>query len=216
MEGFAIYDKIFNLKITDKNLERYCKTYFQKIDTDNPTEKILGLSYYYARKKCRLRDYQAKSFASELTAILTNEIIDTDVSLIYREEWLDSYLLKKFDQCTSTSSFIDYMVKFYKSSKSWKYERVGKHFKVRITGKEMEMFESLPARKNIDKFNWLLLNYDYDIKVHDYNRVGLPPHESFGINLCTSQYENLMSVSGKTKTQKFLNLLYYGYSLNEF
>ena len=200
------------MKISDKNLEQYCRKYFQKIDVKNPNEKILGLSYYYARKKKKLKDYQSRSFASELTAFLTGEIIDTNVSLVYREEWLDTHLYSKYEECDNLSDFIEYMIKFYKSSTSWKYERVGKHFQVRVTQKEKEMLNMIPAKKQVDKFNWLLKNYDYSLKEIELNRGNLPIDKTFSINLCTSQYECLMSVIGDTKTKKFLNILYYGYS----
>lgn len=205
------YNDLFKLNITDKNLEKFCAKYFQKIDVNNPNEKLLGLAYYYARQK-HLKDYQARSFASELTAFLTNELYDTDVSLVYREEWLDSYLFKKMKQCDSLNNFINYMIKFYKSSKSWKYERVGKYLQFRITEREKEMFDMIPEKRQIDKFNWLLRNYDYTIENSEFNRgLGVPSNKIFGINICTSQYECFMSVAGETKTNKFLNLLYYGY-----
>ena len=101
------------MNIKDKQLEDYCRKHFQEIDTNNPNEKLLGMAYYYARTK-KLKDYQAKSFASELTAFLTGEVIDTNVSLIYREEWLDSYLYKKYLQCPDLSKFLDYLIKTYK------------------------------------------------------------------------------------------------------
>ena len=68
-------------------------------------------------------------------------------------------------------------------------------------------------QKQIDKFNWLLKNYDYNIKESEFHRgIGVPSDKTFSINICTSQYECFMRVNGETKTQKFLNLLYYGYA----
>lgn len=204
--------KIFKLNITDKNLEKYCKKNFQEIDTSNPQEYILGLSYYYAIKK-GLKDYQARSFASELTAFLTEQIIDTNVALIYNEARLDSFLYNKFLKCPSISEFIEYMVNFYKSQFSWKYERVGKYMQFKISKEEKQMFQSLPAGKQVDRFNWLLKVYDYTVQNPFYIRKG-EVNSVFSINLGTSQYEWLMAVEGNSKTEKFLNLLYYGYELN--
>ena len=201
---------IFKLNINDEQLEDYCKKHFQEINANKKEEKLLGFAYFYARSR-KLKDYQSRSFASELTCFLTNKIIDTDVSLIYNEAKLDSYLYDKYLKCNNLNKFIDYMIDFYKSSKSWKYERVGKYMQFKVTSQEKEMFYDLPANKHIDKFNLLLSHYDNDLPALELKRIGLPADTTFSINLATSQYEGLMSAAGDTKTDKFLNLLYYGY-----
>lgn len=205
--------KIFDLKRTDEHIQNYCNRNFQKLDFTNPNEKLLGQSYYYARSR-KLKDYQARSFASELTALITKKLYDTGVGLIYNEPRLDSYLSKQYDKSEDLGEFVESMIQFYRSMESWKYERVGKYMQFKVSDVEKEMFRSLPAPKQIDRFNWLLKHYNYRLKELNYIRRG-DANTTFSINIATSQYDNLMRVVGKTKTQKFLNLLYYGYSLNE-
>ena len=209
-----IYEKIFDKIIDDMKLKRYCERNNFTIDIENKNEKLLGISYYYAKQN-NLKDYQARSFASELTAILTKRIYDTGVSLIYNETRLDNYLFKKYGECGNLKEFIEFMLKFYKSQKSWKFERVGKYLQFKVSNEEKDMFKSLPPKKLIDKFNWLLQNYDYKLKNFEYERKG-KVDTVLSINIGTSQYDEFMKVKGVAKTRKFLNLLYYGYALNEY
>lgn len=190
------------------------------LDLNNPIEKWLAITYVYARFK-GLEDYKARSFASELTLFITGEMFDTEVSLIYREEWLDSHIYSIFEKLLSKHNgqnkefwleFIDYLIKFYKSSDSWKYERVSKFLQIRVTNEEKLIFDLIPQNKPKQKFIYLLKFFDYEVENFDFVRMGGPANNNWSVNLTVSEYATFMRVEGKTKTEKFLNLLYYWYT----
>ncbi|MBP5424073.1 MAG: hypothetical protein J6Y78_16695, partial [Paludibacteraceae bacterium] len=85
---------------TDEQLEkeaRKLRDYGITINLDNEVDKWIVCSYTYALDN-GLKDYQARSFASEFTLLKTGSIVNTDVNLIYREDWLDSFLCDKFKE----------------------------------------------------------------------------------------------------------------------
>ena len=212
-------------------LENINEEYFKKqtkileqntgsLDLYDPNDKWIAVTYTFAKKK-GLKEYQARSFASELTLFLTDKIYDTNVNLVYREDWLDSYLYNKFDEIKEHYEildknfwleFIDYLLGFYSSSASWKYERVSKFLQFRVTKKEKEIFDKIPKPKPKQKFLYLLENFDYTIREMDFKRLGDDISETWSINLTVGEYEKFMTVTGDSKTNKFLNLLYYWYS----
>ena len=191
-----------------------------KLDMKNSGDKWLAVTYIYGLNN-QLKDYQARSFASELTLFLTNKIYNTDVGFVYREDWIDSYFYERFEKLNEKyenrdkvfwKEFIDYMLKFYKSNFSWKYQRVSKYLQFRITETEKAMFNEIPKSKPKEKFTYLLEYYPYNLKELDISRDQGDLDRTFSINLTVGEYERFMQVLGDTKTQKFLNLLYYWHS----
>lgn len=192
-----------------------------KLDMKNQEDKWLAVTYIYALNN-QLKEYQARSFASELTLFITNKIYNTDVSFAYREDWIDSYFYDKFQELEKKhktknkefwNEFIDFMIQFYKSNQSWKYERVSKYLQFRITEKERGMFNLIPKDKPKEKFIYLIECFDYDLEDIEFSRDDGDLDRNFSINLTVGEYDRFMQVLGKTKTQKFLNLLYYWYGL---
>lgn len=196
------YDDL--VKVSDVDLKKYCKLHL-KMDISNDNEKWLGLSYYYARNVGRLSDYKARSFASTLTTFITNEIIETGVELVYREDMIDSFLYPRFSDM-EFKQFVKYMVQFYKSRESWQYERQIYSLNFRLTEYEVNLLESVPRRKKHDKF--IRLIDEYDDFVVKYERVGGVKDKVFAIKLTQSEYEYFMSVRGSNKTDKLVNMLY--------
>ena len=200
----------------DKKTKLFQTRVSQKLDINNPNDKWVLVAYLYAKKR-KLKEYQARSFASELTLLITGELYDTDCSLYYREDWIDSHITRKFKEISAEygadtplmwNKIIEYMVQFYKTRLSWKYERVSKELKFRITRNEREMFDLVPRDKPKQKFTHLLDNFDYSINNIDYQRIG-DVDNVWGVNLTTSEYELFMKIVGESKTDKFLNMLYY-------
>lgn len=197
-------------KVMQTKLER-------PLDMESEDDKWLAVTYLYALDN-QLLEYQARSFASELTLFITGKLYDTDVYYVYREDWLDSYLFKRFNEMQKQyakeefwQSFIDYMIDFYQSKEIWKYERVSKYLHFRCSTKEREMFDSIPSQKPKQRFFYLLENYDYNIKSIEYRRYAEELDTDFSINLTPSEYYKFMSIVGDNKTDKFLNMLYYWY-----
>lgn len=188
-----------------------------KLDLNNADDKWLAVSYLFALDN-GLKDYKARSFASELTLLLTNKLYDTDVSLQYNETKLDKHFNDKWEEIRKNVNaeneawqhLIIYMLNFYKSEHSWKYERVTKNLKFKVTSEEREMFYNLPAAKPKQKFINLLLDFDYGLKGLQYERRG-SDDSSYGVNLTIGEYERFMSVIGNSKSEKFRNLLYFYY-----
>lgn len=219
-----IYDDL--LKNNDNDyLEKQTKVFQtkleRKLDLNNADDKWLAVAYVYAKQQ-GLKEYQCRSFASELTLFITNQLYMTDVDLIYREHSLDSFLNKKFIEMQKAADneqelwfdFIKYLVGFYKSDYSWKYERVNKFMKFTCSIKEKQMFNDLPAVKPKQKFLLLLKYFDYSLKELDYERVSADYDEAYSINLTLGEYERFMSAAGESKAEKFRNLLYYYYKSN--
>ena len=189
----------------------------KELDLNNPNDKWLAVSYVYAINN-KLAEYQARSFASELTLFITGELYDTDVYLVYREYELDSYLFKKFEEIQRNSlnrrdtflKLIKYMLDFYSSKDSWKYERVSKYLQFRCTKEEKEMYKDIPYKPK-QTFLHLLETFDYTLTSLEYKRKGVGLDTTWSINLTPSEYYQFLKVLGETKTDKFLNLLYFYY-----
>jgi hypothetical protein len=205
---------------TDKYLQLQTKLLqdsIGKLDMKNQEDKWIAVTYIYGLNN-GLKEYQARSFASELTLFLTNKIYNTDVSFAYREDWIDSLFYNKFQELEEEhkakdkdfwQEFIGFMIGFYKSNQSWKYERVSKYLQFRITEEERAMFDLIPRQKPKEKFIYLLEYFQYDLHEIEYRRRGVDLDRTFSINLTVGEYDRFMQVLGDTKTQKFLNLLYY-------
>ena len=203
---------------TDKELEKQAitlKDYGIPINLDNEVDKWIVCSYTYALDN-GLKDYQARSFASELTLLKTGSIVNTDVNLIYREDWLDSFLCDKFKEIlkqnnnekddTFWNSFLNFLLRFYKSSQSWHYERVKHQVNVKLSQKEYDAFLSVDGEKNIEKFITLLKSFSKDGKLQ-FERKGKAEKQvvfKYGesINDC------FMNIPAKTKSSRFFIALY--------
>ena len=190
------------------------------LDLNNPNDKWLAVTYVYAIRH-KLREYQARSFASELTLFLTGQLYDTDVYLVYREAELDSHLFRVFDNIKKEHNskeayleLIKYMLDFYQSDKSWKYERVSKYLQFRCTTEEKQMYKDIPMKPK-QTLLYLLKTFDYTLQELDYERRGQGLDTTWSINLTPSEYYQFLEVLGDTKTDKFLNLLYFYYLINE-
>ena len=188
------------------------------LDLSDENDKWLAVSYVYALNK-GLREYQARSFASELTLFLTKKLYDTDVYFVYREEELDAHFYKEHIALSQKYfsndkefylQFIAYMIYFYKSEESWKYERVSKYLQFKVSSLEKEMYNSIPMKPK-QTFIHLLHIFDYDLKEFEYTRKSYDLDTTCSINLTPSEYYQFMQVLGSTKTDKFLNLLYFYY-----
>ena len=181
----------------------------KKLDLNNPDDKWLLVTYTYAKNN-GLTGYKARSFASELTLFLTGKIYDVGVNLYYDEARLDSHLYKKFNEIKSIDKFINYLVDFYNGSESWYYEHIRNYLQFRLTEEEKQMFYDIPISKPKQKFLYLLKGFDYNCNGVEYERNG-ELSTYFAINLTSSEHQKFLSVAGDTKTDKFLNLLYYYY-----
>lgn len=182
----------------------------KKLDLNNPDDKWLLVTYTYAKNN-GLAGYKARSFASELTLFLTGQIYHTAVELYYDEARLDSHLYKKFNEIGNIYKFINYLVDFYNGSDSWYYEHIRHYLQFKLTDKEKEMFYDIPISKPKQKFLHLLGCWDYSLEGVDFVRDSLELSSYFAINLTASEHQQFLKVAGATKTDKFLNLLYYYY-----
>lgn len=217
------YDNLLT-RYDNKTLQAKTKTFQTRLsrplDLNNPDDKWLAVTYVYARRN-KLREYQARSFASELTLFLTGRLYDTDVYLVYREYELDSHLFRVFEKIKKQYNgkeayfeLIKYMLDFYQSDKSWKYERVSKYLQFRCTKEEKQMYKDIPMKPK-QTFLHLLKTFDYTLQELDYERKGQGLDTSWSINLTPSEYYKFLEVLGDTKTDKFLNLLYFYYQNKE-
>ena len=200
--------------MTDEEIQEKLQN-FRQVDLTDINQKWLAVSYIYACNN-GLKDYQAKSFASVFTLFVTGEMFPSEVEHIYREDWLDAYLLKKFDEILEDcddekddlfwARFKGFIIAFYKSDYCLHFERVRHQLNVRLSDEEYEMFQSVPAEKNIDKFIFLLREFDKG-EGTDFVRKGDISRQivfKFG----ESAYDLLMSVPVERKTSKFLACLY--------
>ncbi|MBQ6350373.1 MAG: hypothetical protein IJI42_05530 [Methanobrevibacter sp.] len=189
--------------------KRELEQYTTLLDWNDIDDNWLLVTYTYAKNN-GLTGYKARSFASELTLFLTGQIYNTAVELYYDEARLDSHLYKKFNEIGNIYKFINYLVDFYNGSESWYYEHIRKYLQFRLTEEEKEMFYNIPISKPKQKFLHLLKNFDYTLKGVEHSRSG-ELSTYFAINLTSSEHQKFLSVAGDTKTDKFLNLLYYYY-----
>lgn len=212
-------DLIKYINLTNEEIQEKVKGWRDDLNLTDESQRWLAYSYIYAKEN-DLKEYQARSFASELTLFITGEMIQTDVDLIYREDWIDSHFYEKYQEiligCNGKQDdmfwgkFISYMMGFYTSPISWHYERVTHQINIKLSEYEYEMFMKVPAKKNIDKFIYLLQSYDPNKSV-EFERDESTRQVVFKIG--ESVYELLMSVPAKKKSQKFLNCLYQYISL---
>jgi hypothetical protein len=201
--------------VEKQTVANFCKKEFRQLDLNNPIENWLATAYYYARHN-NLTDYQARSFASELTLFITGKMINTDVELIYKESLIDNHFYKIFgvfktrygeDSTVLWDKFIEYMINFYSSKESWRYERKTKPFLLKLTENETKLLDEMNFKTLHDIIVFLLENYDGKTVV-DYKR-DFPASSTTKTILSESEYSELMRVPVKTKTGKFCNILYF-------
>lgn len=200
--------------MTDEQITNQAKIWLEGFDITDSNQKWLACAYIYALNN-GLKEYQARSFASELTLFLTGKMFNTDANLIYREDWLDSHLCRKYqeilDDCDGEKDdffwarFIAYLRCFYSSPESWHYERTVHQLNVRLTDFEYEQFLSVPREKNIDRFIFLLQSFDHNVPV-EYERGATTRQIVFKFG--ESVYDLLMGVREDKKSLKFLACLY--------
>lgn len=185
------------------------------VDISNDTDKWLVCSYIYALNQ-GLKDYQARSFASEFTLFKTGIIKHTDTNLIYREDWLDSYLCDKFceilDDCDGEKDdlfwarFLGFMSAFYRSAHSWHYERIKHQVNVKMSEAEYDDFMGVRGEKKIDKFVTLLTHYDSE-REFELERKGRAETQ-LTFKMGESAYDLFMSVPADSKSGRFFTILY--------
>lgn len=218
-----IYEDLIGV-MTDEQIMNEVEN-FREIDLHDTNHKWLAVTYIYAIGK-GLKEYQARSFASELTLFITGEMFDAGVSHIFREEWLDSYLCRKYKELLVEQNyekgelfwgmFISYMVGFYKSMESWHYERTTHQINIRLTDYEYEKFLEIPKEKNIDKFVYLLTEFNAKDPVEWESGVKT---KQIVFKTGESVYLLFMDVPAGKKSEKFLACLYQYLqkkNLNEF
>lgn len=210
--------------VTNKTVEKEAENLRRfgiKIDLSDKVDKWLICAYIYALNN-GLKEYQARSFASEFVLFKTGSIINTDVDFIYREDWLDSYLYDKFQEILADcdgekddlfwARFLGFLSAFYRSDKSWHYERVRHQLNVRVSREEYEMFEAVAGDKKIDKFVTLLQEYDSEWDF-DFERKG-KIETQLTFKMSQSVYDLFLSVKAKSKSSRFFRVLYQYHSKN--
>lgn len=194
-------------RISEKELQDFTNKYFMKdLDVHSYIEHWCALGYYYAIKK-GLKEYQARSFSTVLTAFLTNKVIHTGVEQVYNESNLDSFLYEKYN-LMSNKEFVEYLLLFYKSRESWRFERKMYSLNFRLNKEEWELLENVPVRKKHDKFLYLIDLWNINHKKNIMVEHSAPLEKVYYIRLSISEYEYFMQVDGDGKTDKFLNVLY--------
>ena len=204
--------------MTDAQLEKEAENLQQlgiTIDLSDETDKWLVSAYIYALNN-HLKDYQARSFASEFTLLKTGSIRNCNVDIYYREDWLDSFLCDKFreilDDCDGEKDdlfwarFLGFMSAFYRSTESWHYERVKHQVNVKLSREEYELFLSVEGEKKIDKFTTLLKQYDSQIDF-DFVRKG-KAETQLTFKMGESAYDLFMKVNAGSKSARFFTILY--------
>lgn len=193
----------------------FCKEYFVDLNFSEKENYWFALSYYYARDK-GLAEFQSRSFASELTLFLTGKLHNSTVEHIYKEEMIDNHFFEKFEELIKKYprqskefwiEFIEYMIYFYSSDLSLKYERAIKPIYLKLSDFELESFREIPMKKDIDKLNFLLNNYS-DNPNFSYERVGDLNNE-IRFTVTESVYQKFMNIPIETKTGRFLTMLYF-------
>jgi len=184
-----------------------------KLDWEEDEDIFLARCYYFARESEGLKDYQARSFSSELTLFYFNKIISTNVELVYREDLLDSYFKDLYQVLFFTNGtwdiFIEKMLEFYKSTKSWDFEKSNKNILVRLSQDEIDFLDGLGCRDFHQLTSHLLKSYDFDFEDSCIPSDRGAAVVSKGVFLTQSEYDCFMSIPLKSKTDKFLQLLYY-------
>ena len=208
-----IYEDMIGF-LTDKEILEKIKNY-KELDLSNKNQKWLASSYIYAKDN-KLKDYQAKSFACEFTLFKTGEMFESDVSDIYREDEIDSHFCEKYKQFLAEENnekddlfwakLKGYMIAFYKSTLSAKYERVRHQTNIKLSQYELKHFLLIPREKNIDKFIFLLENFDSEKGV-EFERVG-KAESQLVFKYGESVYDLFMSIPAEKKSRKFLVCLY--------
>lgn len=203
---------------TEAELEkeaRILRDYGIPIDLKNTVDKWLVCSYIYGLEK-GLKDYQARSFASEFTLLKTGSIVNTDVNFIYREDWLDSHFYNKsqdflFENGNEMDdlyweNLLGYMCDFYRSESAWHYERTKHQVNVKLSQKEYAMFLSVAGDKKVDKFITLLKRYDAR-KEFEFERKGRAETQ-LTFKMGESLYDLFMNVPATSKSARFFKALY--------
>jgi hypothetical protein len=209
----------------EKELEkeaRMLQVFGIETDLSNEVDRWLVSAYVYALNQ-GLKDYQARSFASEFTLLKTGSIKNCNVDMFYREDWLDSYLCDKYKEILADcggekddllwARVLGFMSAFYRSSQSWHYERVKHQVNVKLSKREYEMFMSVEGDKKIDKFHRLLTSFNKD-NLADFERIGSADTQ-LTFKMGESAYDLFMSVPANSKSGRFFALLYSFFALNE-
>ena len=207
-----IYEDLIGV-MTDEQIQNQM-IWFDNFKIQNTNQKWLACAYIYAKNN-KLKEYQARSFASELTLFLTGEMFNTDSDIIYKEDWLDSHLCKKYKEILADmdnekddlfwARFIAYLRCFYAHPLSWKYERVTHQINIKVSDYEYEKFIEVDEEKNIDKFIKILTSYDPAESV-DFVRDETTRQIVFKVG--ESVYDLFMTVPYRKKSQKFCACLY--------
>ena len=210
---------------SEKELEkeaRALRMFGIETDLSDEVDRWLICSYIYALNN-QLKDYQARSFASEFTLLKTGSIKNCNVDMFYREDWLDSYLCDKYKEILAEcdgekddlfwARVLGFMSAFYRSSQSWHYERVKHQVNVKLSKQEYEMFMSVEGDKKIDKFHHLLTSFNND-NLADFERIGSADTQ-LTFKMGESAYDLFMSVPANSKSGRFFALLYSFFALNE-
>ena len=192
------------------------------IDFNVEAEKWLVCAYIYGLNN-GLKDYQARSFASEFVLFRTGSIVQTDVSFIYREDWLDSHFYAVSQEILDDNDgemddlywarFLAYMRAFYGSDRAWHYERIKHQVNVKISAEEHRLFMSVAGEKKIDKFLTLLKAYD-ERKDFSFERKG-KAETQLTFKVGESVYDLFMRVRADSKSARFFTLRYSFFALNE-
>lgn len=209
----------------EKELEKEAKSlalFGIEIDLSDDVDRWLVSAYIYALNQ-GLKDYQARSFASEFTLLKTGSIRNCNVDMFYREDWLDSYLCDKYKQILAEcdgekddlfwARILGFMSAFYRSSQSWHYERVKHQVNVKLSKEEYGMFMQVEGEKKIDKFHTLLTSFNKE-NVADFERIGNADTQ-LTFKMGESAYDLFMSVPADSKSARFFTLLYSFFALNE-
>lgn len=209
----------------EKELEKEAKSlalFGIEIDLSDDVDRWLVSAYIYALNQ-GLKDYQARSFASEFTLLKTGSIRNCNVDMFYREDWLDSYLCDKYKEILAEcggekddlfwARVLGFMSAFYRSSQSWHYERVKHQVNVKLSKEEYEMFMQVEGGKKIDKFHTLLTSFNKE-NVVDFERIGSADTQ-LTFKMGESAYDLFMSVPADSKSARFFTLLYSFFALNE-
>lgn len=209
----------------EKELEkeaRMLQVFGIETDLSNEVDRWLVSAYVYALNQ-GLKDYQARSFASEFTLLKTGSIKNCNVDIFYREDWLDSYLCNKYKEILAEcdgekddlfwARILGFMSAFYRSSQSWHFERVKHQVNVKMSEQEYEMFMRVEGEKKIDKFNTLLTSFNNDA-MDDFERIGSAGTQ-LTFKIGESAYDLFMSVPANSKSGRFFALLYSFFALNE-
>ena len=159
----------------------------------------------------------AETLAKELEG-LSNEGLHEFFMFFYKMNHMNGYMItnEKFEEflkvCDNEKDdlfwamFKGYMVSFYKSDYCTHYERIRHQLNLRLSDFEYEKFLSVPADRNIEKFIFLLRNFDADGDL-DYVREGKTSRK-ITFKYGESVYDLLMRVPAEKKSQKFLLCLY--------